>query len=70
MFGDATKQRTAAKESTIGEKTCCDTILKWGKLGEQKNTHPFTPPFKAGFTISATGSSNSLPVARICIFCF
>ena len=51
-------------------QTCWDTVLKWGKLGEQKNPHPFTLSFKAGFTIFPTGSSNGLPVARICIFAF
>lgn len=67
MLGDATKQRTAAKETTIGDKTCRDTVLKWGKLREQKNPDPFTPPFKVRFTMFPTGSSNGLPVARICI---
>lgn len=70
MLAEATKQRTAAKETTIGDKLVAALSSNEGKLGEQKNTHPFTPPFKAGFTIFATGSSNSLPVARICIFCF
>ena len=49
-------------------QTCWDTVLKRGNLGEQKNPHPFTPPFKLGFTMFPTRSSNGPPVARICFF--
>ena len=70
MLGHATKQRTVAKETTISDKLV-ETLSSNGVNSENNNKkNPFTPPFKAGFTIFATGSSNSLPVARICIFCF
>ena len=63
MLGEATKQRTAVKEATIGDKLV-ETLSSNGLSSENKTIHTHS------HLHSKLGLRCFLQVARICIFPF